>query len=453
MKGEDTIVALSTPQGIGGIHVIRISGSNAFEQVARIFTGKHPAECKGHTLHFGNIENDGELIDEVLVGVFRKPRSFTKEDMCEISCHGSPLIARRIIGALTESGARLAEAGEFTQRAYMNGRFDLAQAEAVADLIHAETDRAQKAALNQMRGGISNKLKELREELINFASLVELELDFSEEDVEFAERDRLRTLVEKLRGEVSTLMDSFALGSAIKNGIATVIAGKPNAGKSTLLNVLLQEERAIVSDIPGTTRDVIEDQIVLEGVLFRFIDTAGLRETEDIIESMGVQRSREQMEKAGLIIYLFDLSQTAPGEVAQESADLKDLGIPVVRIGNKVDSANEEMRRYCEAQGILTISATSGENVEKLKEAILEKTAAGEAQSGDILVTSLRHYESLKKTREDLDRVLNAMEQGMPGDLLAQDIRQALFHLGEITGEITTDDLLGNIFSKFCIGK
>src|SRR5688572_6514830 len=340
---DDTIVALATAQGISAIAVIRLSGPESIRIADEVFHGKKLAEQLTHTIHFGSIRDGEKIIDEVLISLFREPNSFTKEDSVEISCHGSPLIIKEIIKVLLRQGARLAEPGEFTKRAFLNGRFDLAQAEAVADLINAETDNARQAALNQMRGGFSQQINQLREELIHFASLIELELDFGEEDVEFAKREDLRELILKIQRYLKHLMDSFDQGNVIKNGVPTVIAGKPNAGKSTLLNVLLNEERAIVSEIPGTTRDVIEDEMILGGINFRFIDTAGLRETEDIVEAMGVARTRERMKKASLIIYLIDLTKSSLEEIEQQERDLNELGIPVIKVGNKIDKADTKL--------------------------------------------------------------------------------------------------------------
>ena len=348
---------------------------------------------------------------------------------------------------------RLAEPGEFTKRAFLNGRFDLAQAEAVADLIHAENDNARQAALNQMRGGFSHEIKHLREELIHFASLIELELDFGEEDVEFAKRLDLQQLVRKIQDYLSGLISSFDQGNVIKNGIPTVIAGKPNAGKSTLLNALLNEEKAIVSDIPGTTRDVIEDEITLGGITFRFMDTAGLRETQDTIEAMGVTRTRESMKKASLILYLFDLAESSLDEIKQQESELRTLNIPYIKVGNKLDKAPLELIKEIDNQDFIFISASTKTNLEALKEMILSKFRINEVKQGDVLVTNLRHFQKLNETKEALSRVLEGLESGITGDFLAMDIRQALHYLGEITGEITSDDLLANIFAKFCIGK
>lgn len=450
---EDTIIALATAQGVSAIAVIRVSGKETFSIVQKCFKGANLAKVPSHTIHFGTVWNRDKLIDEVLVSVFRNPQSFTKEDSVEISCHGSPVIIKEILKVLIQDGARLAEPGEFTKRAFLNGRFDLAQAEAVADLINAETDNARQAALNQMRGGFSREINHLREELIHFASLIELELDFGEEDVEFAKREDLRDLVVKIQSYLRSLIDSFDQGNVIKNGIPTVIAGKPNAGKSTLLNTLLNEERAIVSEIAGTTRDVIEDEMVLGGINFRFIDTAGLRETQDIIEAMGVERTRDRMKRASLIIYLFDLTQTSLAEIDQEELHLQVLGVPYIKVGNKLDKADQVLISQLANRDFVFISASNKTNIQDLKERILSHFQVKTVKTGDVMVTNLRHYQNLQQTYDALQRVLDGMSQGITGDFLAMDIRQSLHFLGEITGTITTDDLLDNIFSKFCIGK
>jgi tRNA modification GTPase len=340
---NDTIIALATPQGVSALAVIRLSGKNAIELTQQFFKSRNLQAQPSHTVHLGTLGEQGKAIDEVMVSVFKEPNSFTKENSIEISCHGSPIIVKEIIKLFLANGARLANPGEFTQRAFFNGRFDLAQAEAVADLILAETDNARQAALNQMRGGFSKELANLREELIHFASLIELELDFGEEDVEFAQREDLKLLIHRIQSVLKTLIQSFDQGNVIKNGVPTVIAGKPNAGKSTLLNTLLNEEKAIVSEIAGTTRDVIEDEVIMGGINFRFMDTAGLRETNDAIEAMGVERTRDRMKKASLILYLFDLSQTTIEEIRKEEIALKELGIPHLKIGNKIDRANASL--------------------------------------------------------------------------------------------------------------
>ncbi|SKC83187.1 tRNA uridine-5-carboxymethylaminomethyl(34) synthesis GTPase MnmE [Ohtaekwangia koreensis] len=450
---NDTIVAMATAQGLSAIAVIRLSGEDAIAITQKVFQGKNLIEQPSHTVHFGTLRDGTKLIDEVLVTIFKAPNSFTRENSTEISCHGSPVIVKEIIKVLLKHGARLAEPGEFTKRAFLHGRFDLAQAEAVADLINAETDNARQAALNQMRGGFSKEINNLREELIHFASLIELELDFGEEDVEFAERDDLKKLIKRIQTFLLSLIQSFDQGNVIKNGVPTVIAGKPNAGKSTLLNTLLNEEKAIVSDIPGTTRDVIEDEMVLGGINFRFIDTAGIRETQDVIEAMGVERTRDRMKKASLIIYLFDLTQTTLEEILQEEEGLKALGIPYIKVGNKVDKADDALVNILQNHDFLFISAANKTNIGELKERILSTFGIQTVKTGDVMVTNLRHYQNLLQTNAALDRVLESMHNGVTGDFLAMDIRQSLHYLGEITGTISTDDLLDNIFSKFCIGK
>ncbi|MEZ4945834.1 MAG: tRNA uridine-5-carboxymethylaminomethyl(34) synthesis GTPase MnmE [Cyclobacteriaceae bacterium] len=449
----DTIVALATPQGVGAIAIIRLSGTNAISITQSVFKGKDLTQQPSHTIHFGTIHDEDRIIDEVLVSVFIAPHSFTTENAIEISCHGSSVIIKEIIKVLLKKGARLATAGEFTKRAFLHGRFDLAQAEAVADLINAETDNARQAALNQMRGGFSKEINRLREELIHFASLIELELDFGEEDVEFAKRSDLKKLIYQIQGYLTSLINSFDQGNVIKNGVPTVIAGKPNAGKSTLLNVLLNEDKAIVSEIAGTTRDTIEDEMVLGGINFRFIDTAGLRETEDVIEAMGVARTRDKMKQASLIIYMVDLTNTSPAEIEKEVRTLAELGIPFIKVGNKLDKADSSLVDQLKKQNFIFISAKHNDHIEELKENILSLFEIQNVKTGDVMVTNLRHYQNLLQTNESLTRVLEGMDTSVTGDFLAMDIRQSLHYLGEITGSITTEDLLDNIFSKFCIGK
>lgn len=450
---SNVIVAPATPPGVSALAIIRLSGKDSIDLVQEVFQGKILTEQPSHTLHLGLIQDGKETIDEVVVSIFREPNSFTKENSVEISCHGSTVIVQRIIHALLNHGATLATPGEFTKRAFLNGRFDLAQAEAVADLINAETDNARQAALNQMRGGFSKEIKRLREDLIHFASLIELELDFGEEDVEFAKREDLRKLILSIQAFITTLIDSFAHGNVIKNGVPTVIAGKPNVGKSTLLNALLNEEKAIVSEIPGTTRDVIEDEITLGGINFRFIDTAGLRETTDVIEAIGVGRTHEQLKKASLILYLVDLSNSSINEVTTELKELDKLNIPVIRVANKMDNGNPELVRHLMKQDFQFISATQKTNLKALEEKILSRFHVDHVKQGDVVVTNARHYQSLRDTHDALNRVLAGMEKRVTGDFLAMDVRNALHHLGLITGQITTEDLLGNIFGKFCIGK
>jgi tRNA modification GTPase len=450
---EHVIVAPATPTGTSAIAVVRVSGKEAIGMVQRLFEGKDLNEVPSHTVHLGKFRDEEGIIDEVMVAVFREPHSFTKENAVEISSHGSPLIVQRIIRALLNGGAVMATPGEFTKRAFLNGRFDLAQAEAVADLIHAETDNARQAALNQMRGGFSKEINRLREELIHFASLIELELDFGEEDVEFAKRDDLRKLIVSMSAFIQTLIDSFEAGRVIKDGIPTVIAGKPNVGKSTLLNALLNEEKAIVSEIPGTTRDVIEDEITLGGISFRFIDTAGLRETADTIEAIGVGRTKEQLRKAALVLYLVDLTSATYDEVQKELLSLEELNVPVIRVANKMDKGNPELVRQLMKQDFQFISAMNKTNLKALEDRIVTLFHVDRVKQGDVIVTNARHYQSLRDTKDALQRVLDGMDKGITGDFLAMDVRNALHHLGLITGQITTEDLLGNIFSKFCIGK
>ena len=450
---DDTIIALATPPGVSALAVIRLSGKSAIEITEQVFKGKKLTQQASHTVHLGTLGEKDRAIDEVMVTVFKEPNSFTKENSIEISCHGSPVIVKEIIKLFLQKGARMANPGEYTQRAFLNGRFDLAQAEAVADLIHAETDNARQAALNQMRGGFSKEIAHLREELIHFASLIELELDFGEEDVEFAKRDDLRKLILRIQSFLYSLIESFDQGNVIKNGVPTVIAGKPNAGKSTLLNALLNEEKAIVSEIPGTTRDVIEDEMIVGGISFRFMDTAGLRETKDIIEAIGVERTRDRMKNASLILYLFDLTQTTLQEIRDEEDEIKQLGIPYLKIGNKIDKAPSALIEQLRSENFIMISAAIKTNIGELKEKIVSHFQIKEIKQGDVVVTNLRHYQSLVQTNQSLEKVLQGMEDGTTGDFLAMDIRQALHYLGEITGTISSDDLLANIFSKFCIGK
>ncbi|MTI23447.1 tRNA uridine-5-carboxymethylaminomethyl(34) synthesis GTPase MnmE, partial [Fulvivirga kasyanovii] len=434
--------------------VIRLSGNDAIKICNKVFKGKDLEKQESHTLHYGTIRDNDKIIDEVVISLFVAPKSFTKENVVEISCHGSPFIVKQVIKVLLANGARLALPGEFTKRAFLNGQFDLAQAEAVADLINADSAASHEAALNQMRGGFSEQIRQLREELIHFASMIELELDFGEEDVEFADRDDLKQLINNLLKVINALIDSFDLGNVIKNGVPTVIAGKPNAGKSTLLNALLNEEKAIVSDIAGTTRDFIEDEINLGGITFRFIDTAGLRETTDTIEKIGVERTQQQMKKASLIIYMIDMANDNLVDVNRDINKLENLGIPFIVVGNKEDKAQPALKAAIEKiKGSVLISAATKENLDALKDRILEVVNLDNFKTGDTIVTNIRHYDNLLKTRNALMDVLNGLDNNITGDFLAMDIRQSLHYLGEITGEITTNDLLANIFSKFCIGK
>ncbi len=447
---QEAICALATPSGVGAIAVIRVSGLQAIAIVNASFKGRNLEQAASHTVHFGTIHEGDRIIDEVLVSVFKTPRSFTKEDSVEISCHGSDYIIRQILKLLVKNGARIAKPGEFTQRAFLNGQFDLVQAEAVADLIAADSEASHKTALNQLRGGFSKKLTGLRTELIHFASLIELELDFGEEDVEFAGRDDLRTLITSLQQTIAPLIDSFDYGNAMKEGVPVAIIGSPNVGKSTLLNALLNEEKAIVTSVAGTTRDVIEDTIVLEGLKFRFIDTAGIRETTDLVESIGIERSRGAMEKADIVIFLFDSEQTffENKQVATELAVGKNL----LWVFNKIDIEPEVFNKLkIQNPEIIGISAQTQQGLQTLTDVLVNQVYGQSAT--DTVVTNLRHYEHLLKTQDALNEVINGLDSGITGDFLAQDIRLSLHHLGEITGTIVTDDLLDNIFSKFCIGK
>ncbi len=449
---QDTICALATAQGVGAIAVIRISGPATVGIVNAIFKGKDLSKQASHTIHFGTIRDQNLIIDEVLVSLFKAPSSYTKEDTIEISCHGSDYIVQKILKLLLKNGARLANPGEFTQRAFLNGQLDLAQAEAVADLIASDSEASHQTAINQIRGGFSKQIAELRTALIHFASLIELELDFAEEDVAFADRDDLRQLIYQIQAVLVPLIASFEMGNVIKNGVPTVIVGKPNAGKSTLLNCLLNEERAIVSAIAGTTRDVIEDELLIEGIRFRLIDTAGLRQTNDTIEAIGVERTLQQMEKASLIVYLFDANDTTIEEIQQQIAV---FNAPHLLIGNKIDTLDATKKASFETTfpSISWISAAKKEGIDALKQTLVARVKTNDVKAGDTVVTNIRHYQHLVKTNEALDQVLYGLSHQITGDFLAQDIRFALYHLGEITGQITTDDLLDNIFSKFCIGK
>ncbi|UTW62470.1 tRNA uridine-5-carboxymethylaminomethyl(34) synthesis GTPase MnmE [bacterium SCSIO 12741] len=453
---DSTIVALATPQGVGAIGVIRLSGPEAISIANSVFS-KDLSNKAGHTAHFGDIRDGETILDEVLMTLFKDGKSYTGEEVVEISCHGSPYILQNVMRLLTSKGAVPAEPGEFTLRAFLNGKLDLSQAEAVADLIASNSEAAHKVAMNQMRGGFSRQIKELREQLIHFASLVELELDFSEEDVEFADRTQLEELIQKTLKVISGLIASFKTGNAIRNGVPVAIVGKPNAGKSTLLNALLNEERALVTDIAGTTRDTVEDEMVIEGIYFRFIDTAGLRQTEDTVEAMGVQRAWEKMESADIVLYLFDLTNNTPEEAANNLVELQQRSgeeAVILSLANKSDKVDDQkIAAFQNDLEFVSLSAKQKEGLQELKDKLVQLVLSGRTGENETLITNIRHFQSLTKTAEALDAVQNGMQMGISGDLLAADIRQALFHLGEITGEITTDDLLGNIFSKFCIGK
>jgi tRNA modification GTPase len=454
----EPITALATAPGIGAIAVIRVSGDDAIAITNRFFRGKDLTQQPSHTAHFGTLRNpDGTIIDEVVATVFRAPRSFTREDVVELSCHGSEFIIRQILQRLVAEGVRLARPGEFTQRAFLNGQFDLVQAEAVADLIASDSDASHRAALTQLRGGFSKQLIELRQQLIDFVALVELELDFGEEDVEFAHRDQLQQLMLGIRRVLHPLIESFAAGNVIKNGVATVIVGKPNAGKSTLLNALLNEEKAIVSDIPGTTRDVIEDELFIDGIRFRLIDTAGLRSATDKIEAIGIERTQQKMRDAALVIYLFDAVLISPEELQAALTEVRESGKPYVLVGNKVDVLDDPKKDSLEAvacEPVYWISAAQHTNLDALRATLSNRVRTDAAvQTGSAVVTNVRHHDHLTATDNALARALGGLDAGVTPDWLAMDLRVALQHLGELTGQITTDDLLDSIFSKFCIGK
>ena len=453
MNFSDTIVALATPAGVGAIGVIRLSGDRAIEIVNKVFQPKDLSIQASHTIHYGRIESSGRVYDEVVASLYIAPRSYTKENVVEISCHGSPFIQESILQLFVEQGARFARPGEFTQRAFLNGAFDLAQAEAVADVIAADSAAARNAALHQLRGGFSKELAALREELIHFASLIELELDFGEEDVEFADRQDLEDLVNQLLANIRPLVASFRTGNAVKNGVATVIVGKPNAGKSTLLNALLNEDRAIVSDIAGTTRDSLEDEWTLGGIKFRLVDTAGLRETTDVIEALGVERTQAWVKKAQVVIYMADATSETPVGFAAGVEALGQLDIPVIKLLNKVDQITDLSAFQAAIPDLIAISAKNRSGLNDLETALLNVVGLDQVSTSGTLVTNLRHYQQLLQTQETLEGVLVALKTGLTGDLIAQDLRYALHHLGEITGQISNDDLLKNIFGKFCIGK
>jgi len=471
MQIQDTIAALATAPGAGAIAVIRVSGTQALSIVSDLFQAKSKKrliEQDSHTLHLGNIIDGSRIIDEVLVSIFKGKRSYTGEPTVEISCHGSSYIQQEILQLLFRNGCRAAKAGEFTLRAFINGKMDLSQAEAVADIIASDNAGAHQIAMQQMRGGFSNEIAQLRQELLNFASLIELELDFAEEDVEFANREEFQQLISKITRVLKRLIDSFATGNVIKNGIPVAIVGEPNVGKSTLLNALLNEERAIVSDIAGTTRDTIEDEISIGGIGFRFIDTAGIRETADVIEGLGIKKTFEKIAQAQVVLYLIN------SEKYKDQAELFTVEIqkirnrfpdkPLVLVANKIDHLTEAEQESINDQlvklvsesnksAVLLISAKAGTGVEALKEQLLQFVNTGALRNNETLVTNSRHYDALLKALEEIEKVQLGIDAGLSGDLLAIDIREALYHFGEITGQVTNDELLGNIFANFCIGK
>ncbi len=463
MITQDTIVALATPSGAGAIAIIRVSGKDALQICAPLFrsvSGKDLLAQKSHTIHLGHIVDEERVLDEVLVSIFKGTNSYTGEPTIEISCHGSTYIQQEIIQLLLRKGCRMANAGEFTLRAFINGKLDLSQAEAVADLIASDSEASHQIAMQQMRGGFSNEIQKLREELLNFASLIELELDFAEEDVEFADRTQFKDLISRIINVLKRLIDSFSVGNVIKNGIPVAIVGEPNVGKSTLLNALLNEERAIVSDIAGTTRDTIEDEINIGGIGFRFIDTAGIRDTKDVVESIGIQKTFEKIEQAQVVIYLVDSSLLTNDSIQELKTEIgkiknKHPQKPLIIVANKVDKLeNSEIENLkSEIENIHLLSAKQNIGVEELQNKLLEFVNTGALRNNETIVTNTRHYDALLKALEEIQKVQYGLDSGLSGDLMAIDIRQALYHFGEITGEITSDDLLGNIFANFCIGK
>ncbi|MFT3748208.1 MAG: tRNA uridine-5-carboxymethylaminomethyl(34) synthesis GTPase MnmE [Agriterribacter sp.] len=444
---NDTIVAIATAPGIGAIAVIRLSGNNSIAIVNQLFPSKNLEEQPTHTLHVGLLKTGSEIIDEVVVALYKSPRSYTGEDIVEISCHGSPFIQQQIIDVCIQKGARLARPGEFTQRAFLNGKIDLTQAEAVADIIASQSQASKQTALKQLRGGFSNDLSGLRNRLIEFAALIELELDFSQEDVAFADRDQFMFLINDLSTVTDKLVDSFRLGNVIKNGVSVAIIGKPNAGKSTLLNALLNEERAIVSDIAGTTRDTIEETLNINDIIFRIIDTAGIREhSGDAIENLGIERSRNNAEKASIIIHLIDLTDNGSSDFEW----LKPFNAKTIKVYNKLDAGSPAAVN----ENDIFIAAKSGTGIEQLKDALYKKATGEEINIENTIITNARHYSALLKVKETLSDIKTGLLNNISGDLLAPDIRRCLNYLGIITGEIETDrDILGTIFGKFCIGK
>lgn len=450
---NDTIVALATAPGLGAIAVIRLSGTKAIEITASVFSKKSLVHQASHTVHFGKLMNGSEVVDEVVVSIYRAPKSYTGEEVVEISCHGAPMIQDQILQLMIQAGARMAKPGEFTQRAFLNGKLDLTQAEAVADLIASNTEAAKKTALHNLKGGFSTDLQLMREKLIKFSALIELELDFSQEDVAFANKKELEILVQQLQIKTQELLDSFKLGNVIKNGVQVAIVGKPNAGKSTLLNALLNENRALVSEIPGTTRDTVEEYLNIQGVLFKLIDTAGIRgATEDRIEQMGIEKSKEKIIGADIVLALFDVNDAGIEQANTWQSEIaKDK---LILVGNKTDLLKDQSILKDKALGeVVFISAKEKENMKALENLLYQKAVGDSIQKEGTIVTNARHVASLKKLMLALNDVETGLQQEATGDLLALDIRQALHYLGTITGQITNEDQLDFIFSKFCIGK
>ncbi|MEG1591327.1 tRNA uridine-5-carboxymethylaminomethyl(34) synthesis GTPase MnmE [Chryseobacterium sp.] len=459
---HDTICALATANGIGAIGIIRISGDDAISVSAKIFDGKNLEKAQSHTVHYGFIKDGDEVIDEVMIAVFKAPKTFTAEDSVEISFHGSPHIAKKILEVLIKNGARMAKAGEFTMRAFMNGRIDLSQAESIADLIASENEASRKVALNQLKGGITNEISFLRTDLLNFVSLIELELDFAEEDVEFADRTALNQLLDKIETKLNSLIESFQYGNAIKNGTAVAIIGKPNAGKSTLLNALLKEERAIVSNIAGTTRDTIEEILHIKGHAFRLIDTAGLRETADEIEAIGVKKAKEKVENANILVYLADAATKDFSEDIEMIKSLQRDDLKLIICATKIDEVSPTQyelvenifrKEISQDFDFITISAVENQNMQDLKDELSSYVEQLKSEESNVIITNQRHFEALGKSLDAVNKVKEAITFQISTELLAYELRNALEHLGEISGEVTNDEVLGNIFSKFCIGK
>lgn len=452
---DDTIVAVATPPGIGAIGVIRLSGANAFGIANEMFPGKDLEQQPSHTLHVGLLCDFGSNIDEVVLSLFKGPKSYTGEDVIEISCHGSPYVQQQVVEACIRRGARIAKPGEFTQRAFLNGKLDLTQAESVADLIASNTAASQKTALNNIRGGFSVALRKLREQLIGFSALIELELDFSEEDVEFADRKKFDAIIQSAQISSRQLLESFRLGNVIKNGVSVAIIGKPNAGKSTLLNTLLNENRAIVSEIAGTTRDTIEEVVNINGILFRLIDTAGIREdSTDMIERVGIEKSLEKMKGADVVLYIFDVNEMDPAELAALVQQFEKSNKQYVLAGNKSDIARVGMaEKYQVAGPIHLISAQQKQGIEAIKNALFAFTVGESPATENVVVTNARHYEALQQVQQSLADIKKGLDEGTPSDLVALDIRRCLHYISEITGDISNEDVLDFIFSKFCIGK
>jgi tRNA modification GTPase len=450
---QDTICALATADGIGAIAIIRVSGKDTFKIVENIFS-KSLTDKTSHTAHFGVIKDGNEIIDEVLLTVFKNPKSFTGEDSIEITCHASSYIQQEIISLLLKNGARIANPGEFSMRAFMNGKMDLSQTEAIADLISSTSKIQHNVALNQMRGGFSSDLQDLRQQLLDFASLIELELDFSEEDVEFADRTQLENLIANIKTKIQSLKASFRLGNVIKNGVPVAIIGRPNAGKSTLLNAILNEERAIVSQIAGTTRDTIEEKVIVNGVEFRFIDTAGIRQTTDEIEKIGVERALKELNKSSIYIYLFDMNELSVKDVEKDLSTLPK-SIDRILVANKSDLVTDEkILSFNKSElDFIVISAKNKDSIGVLKQKLVAYTKLDEIDPNQSIVTNVRHFDALNKSYDALKKVEQGLQNQITGDFLAMDIREILEHLGEITGNVSNDELLGNIFANFCIGK